>query len=344
MAGLIRALFGGRSRPPDPDPLPGAGGYRMPTGRTGEGGFPGSTSMTRRFKGTNPRNALIRADTNTGFEQELGATEEVRQASYRGDVPGASTRNPRLTSRTVTPQTRMRQNMQNASPGEFFGGPALKTGPGNDTAGGNLVKVPGQANPRDTETPATRRQPIISTGTPGANNVRNEVAQRYKAIPGQVRTYRSASRADQARLLPKGQNADGSVHPDEVSSEVAVPSRFVFADGGVQTWYVERQMPYTGRGNGARGADLNGHRYYAEFNDGQQFMNAGQGNFGIERQRGSGRKRPVSFTEPAPWTANYYDTTEGVGTTDDPGVPAQAPNQVYISPSAGRASNSTGRI
>src|SRR5581483_10614450 len=140
MAGLIRALFGGRSRPPDPDPLPGAGGYRMPTGRTGEGGLRGSTSITRTFKGTNPRNALIRADTNTGFEQELGATQEVRQASYRGDVRGAASANPRLTGRTVTPQTRMRQIMQNASPTEFYGGPALKTGPGNNTAGGNPVK------------------------------------------------------------------------------------------------------------------------------------------------------------------------------------------------------------
>ena len=62
MAGLIRALFGGRTRPPDPDPLPGVGGYRMPTGRTGAGGFPGSTALTRTFGGRNPRTVGLRAD------------------------------------------------------------------------------------------------------------------------------------------------------------------------------------------------------------------------------------------------------------------------------------------
>lgn len=340
MAGLIARLFGGGSRPPDPNPLPGVGGYRMPVGRMGEGGFPGSTSPTRTFKGANPRIAKVRADTNTGWEGELGNTSKAHQASYRGDVPGGSTRSPRDTSRVVTPRTRIQQNMQDNSPAEFYGGPMLHTGPGNETAGGNLAKAPGQANPRDTETPATRRQPIIGAGVPGAQNVRNERAQRHKAVPGQLHTYKSAPRADMPGKLPHGQAADGNVHPDLAVTSVTVPSRFVFAGGGFETWSVLRQMPYTGRGNGARGADLNGQRYYGEFHD-QQFMNAGQGNYGIARERGG--KRPVSFTEPAPWTANFYDTTDSVGTTDSPGSPYQAPDMVYVSPTTGRASNRTGR-
>lgn len=346
MAGLIRALFGGRSRPPDPEPLPGVAGYRMPTGRTGEGGFPGSTAETRTFKGNNPRNAKVRADTNTGWEGGLGTAAEVRQASYRGDVLGGRTRNPRATGRVVAPQTRIRQNMQSASDREFYGGPMLKTGPGNNTAGANPLgpsqRVGGHSK-RDTETPPTRRQPVIGVGTPGAQNVRNQVAQRYRNAPGQMHTYLSAPRGDLPKKLRKGQNADGNAHPDQAVTSVSVPSRFVYPGGGNTTWSVEREMPYAGRGDGARGADLNGQRYYATFGH-QQFMNAGQGDYGIARARGGDHKRPVSFTEPAPWTANYYDTTEDVGTTGEVSTAPQSPNLVYVSPSTGRASNRTGRM
>lgn len=340
MAGLIARLFGGRSRPPDPDPLPGAAGYRMPRGPVGEGGYPGSTSVRRTFPGRNPRLAKIRADSDTGWEGGLGTTKDTRQAAYRGDVPNAALDGPRSTGRVVTPQGRLRQNLQTNSPDEFFGGPMLGTGPGNQTAGGNPLS--GAAHSvRDTETPATRRQPVIGAGTPGAQNVRNGVAQRYKNAPGQAHTYKSAPRGDLPPVNRTGQASDGNVHPDAAVTEVTVQNRFVFPGGGNQTWSVERQMPYTGRGNGARGADLNGQRYYGEFQGQDQFANAGMGDYGISRSRG--RKRPVSFTEPAPWTANFYDTTSDVGTTDAPGTPTQSPDLVHVSPQAGRASNNTGR-
>jgi hypothetical protein len=106
--------------------------------------------------------------------------------------------------------------------------------------------------------------------------------------------------------------------------------------GGTTNFAVLRDMPYTGRGNGARGAQLNGHRYYATGQD-QQFWNAGQGNYGIAREQG--HRRPVAFTEPAPWTQNFYDTTGQVQSGDAP----QAPQAVYVSPDAGRARNGTGR-
>lgn len=345
MAGLIRALFGGRTRPPDPDPLPGVGGYRMPPGATGAGGFPGSTALTRTFGGRNPRTVGIRADTNTGWDNGLGPGMQDRQASYRGDVRGAATANPRATPGVSTPQPTIASRLQNNDPSEFYGGPALRTGTGNDTAGGNpLSRAAGTGghSVRATRTPATRTEPVIGVGTPGAQNVRNTVAQRYKAAPGQQHTYRSASRPDQAPVNRNGQASDGSVKPDQVSDMVTVQNRFVYPGGGNTTWSVQREMPYGGRGDGARGAQLSGVRYYTTGQD-QQFWNAGQGDYGISRARGGDRKRPVSFTQPAPWTANFYDTTESVGTTDTPGNAAQAPQLVFISPSTGRASNRTGR-
>jgi hypothetical protein len=114
----------------------------------------------------------------------------------------------------------------------------------------------------------------------------------------------------------------------------------VFAGGGVQTWSVQRQMPYNGRGDGARGADLNGTRYYAT--GAPVNVNGANGEYGIGRLRGPNH-RPTVFTEPAPWSQNYYDTTQTTGTPDQPGPATQAPDMVYVSPSAGRASNSTGR-
>jgi hypothetical protein len=350
MAGLIAALFGGKARPPDPNPLPGIGGRSQPPGPMGQTGYPGSTSTTRTFPGRNPRqdaggdNTTIKAETNYGFDQGLTATPQVRKASFRGDIPGAAVRNPRLTSEVATPQPLATQRMQNNSPTEFFGGQPLQTRPGSRIIGINPLSAAQQAgghSVRDTETPPTQRQPVIGTGTPGAQNVRNQVAQRYKYAPGQAESYQSAARPDQAPVNPSGQASDGNVHPERVRTEVVVQSRFVFPGGGNQTWSVEREMPYGGRGDGARGADLNGQRYYGA-GQSDQFFNGGQGDYGIARERGG--KRPVGFTQPAPWTANFYDTTDSVGDPGNPNpYPSQAPDLVYTSPSAGRASNSTGR-
>jgi hypothetical protein len=344
MAGRIKALFGGASRPPDTNPVPGIGGYAQGTGPTGQSGFPGSTSQTRTYRGNNPRTVGLRADTNSGFEQALGSTTVQQQAAYRGDVPGARTRSPRNTARVVTPQTKSVQGLQHNSPAEFFGGPMLRTGPGNNSAGGHQLTPAQRAgghNERDTTTPWINAQPVIGTDVPGSQNVRNQVAQRYKNPAGQVHTYKSAPRADQAPVNVGGQATDGNVHPERATTDVSVQNRFVFPGGGNQTWSVGRRMPYTGRGDGARGAQLSGQRFYAT-GQAQQFWNAGMGDYGIARERGG--KRPVGFTEPGPWTANFYDTTSEVGTSDDPGTPGQSPQMVYTSPSSGRASNSTGRM
>lgn len=346
MAGLIAALFGGRERSHPEErtnPAPGIGGYAMGPGPAGQSGYPGSTAATRTMRGRNARLAKVRSDTNTGWESGPGTQGVTRQESFRADAHGRID-NPRDTPTVTTLKGRLREIMQEA-PGEFYGGPMLRTGPHNNTAGGTPMSPAQRAgghSQRDTTTPWTQAQHPIGGQAPGAGNVRNQVAQNYKAVPGQAHTYRSAARADQAPVNMGGQATDGNVKPHLVAQDVTVPSRFVMP--GAQTgWSILRRMPYTGRGDGARGAQLSGQRYYGTGQQ-DQFWNAGQGNYGIARERGADHKRPVGFSEPAPWTTNFYDTTSEVGTSDEPGTPTQGGQQVYVSPSAGRASNSTGRM
>ena len=357
MAGLIARLFGGgRTSDTEPaEPARGIGGYTAGPGPANQSGFPGSTTQTRTFPGRNPTNltprsgdwTTIKSTTNYGFTQQMGTAPEVRQSSYRGDTqnPVAPTQSPRKTSAVVLPQTLMRQQMQRNSNAEFFGGPMLKTGPGNDTAGGQPLSAAAAAGGHSaiqTTTPLSHAQFTISGNVPGSQDVRNTYAQRYKNKPGQVHDYLSAPRADQAQVNPGGQATDGNVHPSAVVQPIAAQNRFNHE--GVTSWAVLREMPYGGRGNGARGADLNGQRYYATGQE-TQFWNAGQGDYGVARLEGGDVKRPVAFTQPAPWTANFYDTTADVGTLDNPNTsPAQQPQAVYTAPGGLRASNSTGRL
>lgn len=345
MAGRIAALFGGKPRPEkDPtNPLPGIGGYAMGPGPAGQSGYPGSTAATRTMQGRNARLAKVRSDTNTGWESGPGTDSVTQQAAYRAETQGSKIQSPRETPTVTTPLGQLRQNMRGRT-GEFYGGPMQHTGPGNNTAGGTPMspaqRVGGHSQ-RDTTTPWTQAQYPVGGQAPGSENVRNQIAQRYRARPGEIRTYRSAARADQAPVLLGGQATDGNVKPNLAAQDVTVSSRFVMP-GGQTGWAVQRRMPYTGRGDGARGAQLSGQRYYGTGQQ-DQFWNSGQGNYGIARVEGSGNKRPVSFTEPAPWTQNFYDTTSEVGTADAPGTPTQGGQAVYVSPTAGRASNSTGR-
>jgi len=287
----------------------------------------------------------VLADTDTGFEQGLSAVPQVRQSSYRGDVPGAAVRSPRATPPVATPQPVLTRQVQDV-PATQLGGPMMATGPGNNTAGAHPLsgaQAAGGHSMLHTQTPwAEAGRVVIGQGSPGAQNVRNTVAQRYKNPPGTMHTYLSSPRPDQAPVNPGGQATDGNVHPERVVQEVTVENRMVFpADGGNLSWSVLREMPYGGRGNGARGADLNGQRRYATGQE-TEFWNAGQGDYGVARQRGG--KRPVGFTQPAPWSAQFYDTTSSVGTADNPNTqPAQQPQAVYVSPSGQRASNRTGR-
>lgn len=334
MAGLIAALFGGKQAPATPPgSVPGGGGYTQGPGPTGEHGYPGSTSLTRSITSRSPRAAKIQADKQGGFEQALSQNGQTRQAAARFGT-GSPDDNPRETPTVTTPQPLLTALLQ-AGANTQLGGMLHKTKAGARTVGGQPLSraaAEGGHSGRDTTTPWIRAQPDISGNVPGAQNVRNTRALNYKAKPGQAHTYKSAPRADTAPPNPTGWASDGNVHPERVVQDVTVPSRFVWNGGGVQTWSVEREMPYGGRGDGARGADLNGSRYYATGQQ-DQFWNGGQGDYGIARQQGYGNKRPVNFDQPAPWTSNYYDTTDSVQS----GAATQAPDMVYVSPQAATA-------
>lgn len=332
MAGLIQALFGGKTRPPEPDPLPGQGGYAMPPGPAGQDGFPGSTSATRTFT---PRNTGVAKLPPRGGVPLRGV--QTTRSSYRGDQqnPVEPPRSPRATGLVTTERSEAVDELQTNSGAEFYGGPALKTGPGNNTAGAHPLSESRRAGGHsmiDTTTPYSKAQPVIGTNIPGAQNVRNTRAQNYKAKPGTIHGYKSAPRADQAQLAP----GDGGAGLGPITTDVSVQTRFVFPGGGNQTWAVLREMPYGGRGNGARGANLNGQRYYAA-GQSDQFLSNRSGDYGIARQRG--HRRPVSFTQPAPWTADFYDTTADVQS----GAADQSPDAIYVSPLPARPNTATRR-
>lgn len=344
MAGLIARLTG-RKAPKTPwDPaLAGMGGARQGPGPYGADGYPGSTSATRTLKGAAPRDIGLRADSNVGFDQGFGGVQ-TRQGG-RPFTEGWE--NPRDTEYISTPEPRTISSLR-VSSAEWYGGQALKSSdvsPANHVVGQNpLMGAAGAGghSTYDTETPRTSRQPDISGGVPGSANVRNDVALRYKEAPAGFHSYQSAPRPDQNPKVLGESGAGGGAW--SYTTPVTVPNRYKWQgpSGGVQTWSVNRQMPYTGRGDGARGGDLNGTRYYAE--GPPAFIDAGQGQYGIARLIGDKTKRPVSFTEPAPWTSQFYDTTESAGTADAPGPGGQAPAAVYVSPDPGRAGiNSTGR-
>jgi hypothetical protein len=300
----------------------------MPPGPAGQDGFPGSTSQTRTFS---PRNLSIAKLPSRGAPN-LRGTQTTRSA-YRGDTqsPIAATESPRATPPVTTGQSEIVTELQTNSPAEFYGGPALKVIPGNETAGGEPLGRQGGHSVIDTTTPYSRAQSQIALNTPGSQNVRNQIAERYKAKPGMLHSYKSAPRADQATLANGG---DGGAGLGPITTMVTVQDRFVFAGGGTQTWSVERRMPYTGRGDGARGAALNGQRYYAA-GQADQFLSARTGDYGIARRRGN--KRPVSFTQPGPWTSDFYDTTDGV----QGGTNAQSPDSIYVSPVPSRPNTAT---
>jgi hypothetical protein len=341
MANLIDFLFGGRQRPPDPDPLPGVGGYAMPPGPYGATGLPGSTIAAP--------HPLPQTLETARLPRRIGGPPvrgtQTTRASYRGDQPppGQPGSAPYDQPQVTTPRSGIVDEMQTNSPREFYGGLALKSGPGNHIQGqpGRASAAEGGHDTTDTTTPYSRAQSQISQGVPGAQNVRNTTAQRYKNAPGGMHTYLSASRPDQANPnedMP-GWASEGGGNYWRTAGGITVPNRFVYGGGGHQTWAVMRRMPYTSAGDGGRGAHLNGQRYYG-VGGYDNFANAGQGAYGTSRLS---HRMPVSFTEPAPWQSNVYVTTPEVGTTEQPGPQSQAPYAVVVSPGSSRAPNTSRR-
>jgi hypothetical protein len=180
--------------------------------------------------------------------------------------------------------------------------------------------------------PEHREIPQIG-GAPGSENVRNQIAQRYKARPELVRGYRPSPNPGKtgARLTGPSQYHPGTTvfgdpeggpipgmayNPDGTPPQVYVQSRFTEYEGGSQEGYAMNRDLYFSKGgipapvpHGAaphlRGGRYDGTRYFGALTD-QQRIGRPDDAYGIARARGP-RHRPVRFETPAPWAANYYD-------------------------------------
>jgi hypothetical protein len=111
------------------------------------------------------------------------------------------------------------------------------------------------------------------------------------------------------------------------------------AGEGVMSWEVERSIPlrvharpaqYAGAPSN-RGGDLSGERGFWD----QPIINAnaGSGQYGHLKMDGP-LHRPTTFTQPAPWTANYYDTSAA----EAQGTQKQAASMVHVSAAPARSS------
>ena len=210
------------------------------------------------------------------------------------------------------------------------------------------------ARQRRSTAPEHRMTPIIG-GAPGSQNVRNQIAQRYKARPELIRGYRPSPNPGKtgAHLAGSTQyhpvtttgRPDGKPIPGMSSNpgiggdgyEVTVQSRFVSREGSQEGYAMNRDLFFTKGGTPApypdsyvrstgnhhlRGGRLTGERYFGAISD-QQQIGLPSDAYGIARQRGP-QHRPVKFEQPAPWTVNYYDSPAGG---------QYAPDMIHQSPS-----------
>jgi hypothetical protein len=199
-----------------------------------------------------------------------------------------------------------------------------------------------------------RMTPVIG-GAPGSENVRNQVAQRYKARPGMIRGYRPAANPGKtgARLDGVSQYHPDTLvhgHPDGTPipgmpanpgpPDVIVSSRFVSHEGAQEGYAMNRDLrfahggkpPSWPQGTGPtpthlRGGRLTGTRYFGAIID-QQRIGLDTDAYGIARRRGP-RHRPVRFEMPTPHAANYYDAP--------PDVISEAPDMIHKAPARSRS-------
>jgi hypothetical protein len=272
-------------------PLPGIGGYDYPRGPFGATGFPGSTPASSRTHSQAGDGRLDRQLTVTGNQAEWALLPTRR--------PNGTPRQPR--ARTM----------------------------------------------RETS-PERRETPVIG-GAPGSANVRNDYAQRYKARPELVRQYRASPNPGKtgARLdgpsryhpgtmvhgHPDGKPVPGMAPQPGYPPMVTVQSRFVSSEGAQEGYAVNRPLLFAKGGTPApyppgftgnqhiRGGRLTGERYFGALKD-QQKIGLETDAYGIARARGP-RHRPVGFTPPQPWTANYRDSAPG----EEP-----ASDMIHVSP------------
>jgi hypothetical protein len=316
-------------------PEPGTGGYPYPRGPYGKTGFPGST----------PAAAKTHTQTVDGRRDRQLDTTDV----------WARDTGPEFLD--VTP-------VEVPKPQPSHGSARFR--PGIQPSRGNRFLRPG-GDPRQPlartgeETAVEQRStPVIGADAPGSQNVRNQVAQRYKAVPGMWRPYRAAPNPGKTGAQLDGPSAyhpdtyvwgapDGKPVPGDPGIPggppmVTVDSRFVSDEGAQEGYAVNRPLQFS-RGGVAgwppgyqgnahlRGGRLSGQRYFGPFDD-QQQIGLDSDAYGIARRRGP-QHRPVRFEQPGPWTANYYDVSPEQGT--------QAPDMIVRSAGGQRRGHSVAR-
>lgn len=317
MAGLIARLLGGT---PDPTrPGAGEGGYTYPRGPMGQTGYPGSTPQTWQTKSQVPGDG----------DRKLGPPRQVR---HRGNItfPGPDDVIGPDDGGGQGPQQDVTANQQAwaAQP------PRDPSGQPQQPIGDGLAHGTGPGLQRDDTQVrhVSSTAPELGLGVPGNQNQRNT---RYyggrQAAPGL--TSSPAYNGGGPHAAP--------VLPFTDPLAEAGENRFVYKGGGVESYEIEREIPYSIHARPAaytgapsnRGAELSGERYYAPALRRGAFANAGQGRYGQRKKEGP-LHRPTTFTQPAPWSANFYDTSAG----EQQGTQKQAADMVYVSPAPARSS------
>lgn len=321
-------------------PEPGIGGYDYPRGPYGATGFPGSTPAALR---------RLSAHTQT---QEGRRDRQLTTTQIWARDTGPEFVDP---TPVMVPEPE-------PSEGHIRFRPGTQPEPGNRFYRRNGTPRQPRARQMRSTKPEHRMIPDIGANAPGSQNVRNKVAQRYKAKPEIVRGYRPAANPGKtgAHLTggsqyhpgqpvygdPEGGPIPGMpFNPDGTPPQVFVQSRFTEHEGGAQEGYAVNRPPMLAKGGTygsfrfasegynphIRGGRLTGQRYFGAIRD-QQRIGAEtvwprKDAYGIKRARGPNH-RPVRFEVPEPHTANYYDVPPNEGTA--------APDMIHRAQVGGR--------
>lgn len=317
-------------------PHPGEGGYNYPPGPFGATGFPGSTAAVR------------------------GRTKDQTAEGRRDRQLNAS----QIRARDTGPEFNNPAPVAVPKPQPSYG--RVEFRPGTEPAPGNRFYRP-NGTPRQpryrqmrSTSPERRMTPVIGAlGLGERKPPRNSYAQRWRAIPGEIREYQPAPNPGKtgARLMAPSQYhpgtmvwgaPDGKPVPGMDSNpgpppSVVVVSRYVSHEGAQEGYAMNRPLVFTKGGDPnnyppgylgnrhLRGGRMTGQRYFGAIVD-QQRIGIPSDSYGIVRRRGP-RHRPVRFDLPAPWTANYYDVPPDQGQQD--------PDMIHRSPTGSpRQSNS----
>jgi hypothetical protein len=313
MPGVIARLLGGT---PDPNrPGAGEGGYTYPRGPMGQTGYPGSAPQAPPTKSQVPGDG----------DRKLGPPRRVRHRanitiSAPDDVIGPEDGGGQGLQQDVTAnQQAWAAQPPRAPSGQPQQPPAIITGTGTEAD-------------RDYTTVRhiAATAPQLGTGIPGNQNQRNS---RYYG------GRQAAAGLPSSPAYNGGGPFPAPVQPDLDPVAEAGENRFVYQGGGVQSWEVERDIPlrvharpaaYTGAPSN-RGADLSGERaFWTGLPEIQ--VNAGAGKYGQRKKEGP-LHRPTTFRQPAPWSANFYDTSAA----EQQGTQKQAADMVYVSPAPARS-------